>query len=347
MTGSLRADGKVYGLEKVPPAIPYQRALILFQDAKETLVLQSRFDTGGQTATNANFGWVVPVPAVPNLASMNGNEAASTFSGLAFTTSPQVTIVSTWLVLLAFLVSILGCLTSLPLLLASCFLPRLAALLKPRLRYVSLTFLCVTGLLFAVLCLRGIGTAGGPLVDVINSADVGIYSTKVIKASSSADLIQWLNENGYQFQAADAPVINRYIQDGWCFVVAKVRPGERVTATDGLIDPLILRFASSHLVYPLALTSTIGRETEVLLYLFSDYKMQCANRLPLRFAGALSSDLNVRFRTNEPDSFTGWETNLTHLCKFRGRLKPEQMKEDLVFTTAPDNNPYREHIIKW
>jgi hypothetical protein len=35
------------------------------------------------------------------------------------------------------------------------------------------------------------------------------------------------------------------------------------------------------------------------------------------------------------------------LCKFKGRLTPEQMKQDLEFTSATDNEPYRERLIVW
>jgi hypothetical protein len=30
------------------------------------------------------------------------------------------------------------------------------------------------------------------------------------------------------------------------------------------------------------------------------------------------------------------------MCKFKGTLKPDQMKEDIVFKQAKDDEPYRE-----
>ena len=35
------------------------------------------------------------------------------------------------------------------------------------------------------------------------------------------------------------------------------------------------------------------------------------------------------------------------LCKFEGRLTPAQMRQDLTFDIATDNQPYREHAVVW
>ena len=42
-----------------------------------------------------------------------------------------------------------------------------------------------------------------------------------------------------------------------------------------------------------------------------------------------------------------WERNLTYLCKFKATLTPAEMRNDLTFVPAPDNNPYREHSVRW
>ena len=63
-TGSplARADG-VYISERAylkPPAIPAQRAMLVFRNNTEKLVIESDLDGPGQ-----RFGWIIPLPARP------------------------------------------------------------------------------------------------------------------------------------------------------------------------------------------------------------------------------------------------------------------------------------------
>lgn len=348
---SALADGKLYARESVPPDVPYQRALILFQAGQQTLVLQSKFETSGTHLADSVLGWVVPAPAVPELASMNAQDAWRLFRDLGTFSSPKVTqlggMISTVLFLIVFATSII----SLLLCLLSFFVPQLKSISKLRGR---LARFALYGLIACILALFAIPSfiraqdAFG--VDVLSSEQIGIYDAKVIKSDSSAALIAWLNENGFQFTPSDAPIVDGYIKEDWCFVVAKVRPEEASSVTlgsDGLIDPLILRFASDSPVYPLALTSTIGVETEVLLYLLSDRRMECGERMKLHFAGRYDAEILNFLTRDSKEYFRPWETSLGYLCKFKGRLTSAQMKEDLSFAPVNKDSPYREHIIKW
>jgi hypothetical protein len=76
--GTAWGDGKFYVREKVPADVPYQRAILLFHEGSETLVLQSKYDLGGSGAAAA-LGWVVPVPAVPEMASVDPAPAEQCF----------------------------------------------------------------------------------------------------------------------------------------------------------------------------------------------------------------------------------------------------------------------------
>src|SRR4030043_1442775 len=81
-------DGKFFH-ERIPVGIPYQRAVLLLEDGTETLILQSKYKTTEIDDANS-IGWVVPVPAVPELASMDADYAKMLFFSLSRRSQPIV-----------------------------------------------------------------------------------------------------------------------------------------------------------------------------------------------------------------------------------------------------------------
>jgi hypothetical protein len=142
--------------------------------------------------------------------------------------------------------------------------------------------------------------------------------------------------------------------DGKFFV--KVGPDaeadDRRVIYEGLAAPLILKFDSEQPIYPLILTATVGTETEILIYTLSDAKLTCKERLALRHAGRTSPELLLRGLLAQAE-IEEWPLlrdvpqRAMMLCKFKGRLTPTQMSQDLEFTPAQDNQPYRERKIVW
>ena len=114
-----------------------------------------------------------------------------------------------------------------------------------------------------------------------------------MRSENAESIIDWLTENGFGFNNSDKEIFEDYINRGWCFVVAKVGSDQdtqysKITP-DGMVDPLVLKFETEKAVYPLSLTSTVGSETEVLLYTFSEKKLDCGQRLTLRYANQKKS----------------------------------------------------------
>ncbi|MGD8597197.1 MAG: hypothetical protein PVJ26_09240, partial [Anaerolineae bacterium] len=121
------ADGGFYWHEEVPPHIPYQRAILWYDGQQETLLLQSKYDSAN-AATPDSLGWVVPVPSVPELASLDPDLAESLFRDLdqKTKTRSRVTRISRVLLLAtAFLLPVVLILTLLACLL-SFYVPRMS-----------------------------------------------------------------------------------------------------------------------------------------------------------------------------------------------------------------------------
>lgn len=357
LAAQVMADGKMYWRESIPPTIPYQRALILFKDGTETLVLQSKYEIPKSDA-KASLGWVVPVPAVPQIASMPADSATDIFWYLSRSARPYVThvfpiVVGTLLLTVSGL-SILFILIyklSFHIPFPDWFLRNRSKLYRLSLR--SLCF-CLFIFLFIFLFSLLFTPLSAPRgVDVIKEQRVGIYDVKVVKSDNSGDLIAWLNANAFKFGKEDKAGFDSYIARGWCFVVANIKPSqeqkEREIVSEGLAAPLILRFSSKAPVYPVVLTGTGNHNTEILIYLAVASKMTCGDRLTLRFAGEMYKNaLDPLVAATEPAGFFKRdEVSYSYLCKFRDVLTPARMAEDITFAPASDNTPYREHIVQW
>lgn len=341
-------DGKFFYREKVPVGVPYQRALLIFEDGKETLVLQSKYKTVEVEDMNS-IAWVVPVPGVPELASMNAREITFIFFLLGLQSRPHVIPILQISIYLSVIVII-------------CFVVAkglnwfFAKLVKAGAKPVVVNgfriavWVVVGFVLIASILMPSLSKVAN--VDVLKAETVGIYDVKVIKGDDASAVTEWLEDNGFGFDRRDFEVFDQYIKKGWCFVTAKVSKkvdlSSKGAISEGLAAPLIMRFDTKEAIYPLALTGTTNINTEVLLYIFSDHKMECGDRLRLAFSGEKTNPFEQGSFSSavEPNGFfSDVKTKLWQMCKFKGTLEPDQMKEDIVFKQAKDDEPYRK--IRW
>jgi hypothetical protein len=346
------ADGKMYVREKVPADIPYQRAVIAHDGTHELLILQSKF-----TGDAKEFAWVVPIPSNPKLGCIAESREAEALFRRVSSVSPEVIRMGP-LVLPA--VGLIIILTGIIVYVRDTRKRRMEKLPSPM---VSRGFvLILVGLFFALfaVAIPSLTMARSAGVEVLQSAQVGVYDAKVVQAAGTAPLLQWLREEGFQFSKDDEAAFERYVKAGWCFVTAKVTPGKdrEFGGREGLVNALMLYFKTKDPVYPLALTGTIGTQTEVVLYVFAKGKQDAPAGFECEYAGdvgaVLTDQLGVLSEHAKSDGiiepkdfFTGIDMNCGYMCKFRGKLSAAQMKDDLIFKKAPDNEPYRKRIIKW
>lgn len=352
LCGRVQGDGKFF-VEKVPPNIPYQRAFMLFHKGSEILVLQSKYEVS-QSDNIDSLGWVVPVPAVPDIASANADIAYKCFWIASSHSQPELIRISRSVCVIAtifFLFSI-GFL-----LLLLVEYPILKIIKLSKAAWLRRLWICLiaTFVSFFLMILTQPHLAFGFDVEIVKAEKAGIYDVKVIRSQSAEAILGWLRENGFGFSDTDRQVFEDYIGREWCFVVAKIEPEQETEkheiVSEGMVAPLILKFETETAVYPLALTSTIGAETEILLYTFSENKLSCGERLTLRNARKKEPTyfmLDLVYKAEpEAKALFADVPEYMYLCKFKKKLKPEEMKKDLEFEFAPDNEPYKEKKIVW
>jgi hypothetical protein len=242
------------------------------------------------------------------------------------------------------------------------------------LAFLSRRWARLAGALALAILLAGFGTlafdsftfGGADGVEILETGRAGIHDVTVLRAETGKALEGWLATHGFRSDPRARAALDRYAAAGWCFVATRIRPveGRKALDADGLPAPLVLRFPTEKPVYPLALTATAGRETEVLLYVLAEDPVSGGERFVTRFAEMtdprglrIDVELNATPELSPEPVVTALireyvdGTNSTPvppawLTKLKGRLSPEQMKEDLVLEPA-DEVRVQEHIWKW
>ena len=190
-------------------------------------------------------------------------------------------------------------------------------------------------------------------VEVVKHEQVGVYDVHVIRGFDANAVVEWLQNGGFHFEDRDEEVFERYVEKGWYFVAARVgsdSPDALYEASfEGLVAPLLLRFHTPDAIYPLALTATTGERTQILIYLLSDRKFVCDDRLEMAYAGEIWDKPveNIAKNVKPSDFFSDSSLSLKYMTKFRGTLSSREMEDDLLFRAALDNENVREHVFAW
>ncbi|MHC4482139.1 MAG: DUF2330 domain-containing protein [Planctomycetota bacterium] len=345
---SLYADGKYFPEKayKIPPAIPSQRAILVYKDGIEKLTIESALDGQGQ-----EFGWIIPLPSKP----MEFEKASpGLMKTLSLTTQPKITHDLTSEVHVLSVVTTITALWTL-----------LVSLRKPKRPIVGLLLIFLITLLFASILMPALSKTGvtqgikhGDIlgVRVEDIQEIGSYELAVLEADNAEALDKWLRSNGFTgLTEMDKGIISDYIKDSWCFVVAKLR---REGSGYSRPHPLAMAFASEMPVYPMRLTATVGSDVYLELFVIADKKATCG-RLTLELCDkyAFKKRAGHSFPSGEfLPGFIGktYQQGIGHpetqkamwdgcvLSRLCGTLAPSEIEEDIVLELRTDE-PSQKH----
>jgi MYXO-CTERM domain-containing protein len=97
----------------------------------------------------------------------------------------------------------------------------------------------------------GDGTGGeDPGPDILLMETVGAYEITVLSGGSAAEVITWLDENGYQQDPESEPILQEYLDENFLFGAVKLTSGAQTNE----IHPIVLTFAGDEACIPLRLT---------------------------------------------------------------------------------------------
>lgn len=339
------ADGKYFPEKayQVAPAIPTQRAILVYRDGVEKLTIESALDGPGQ-----EFGWVIPLPSRPT-----EFQAASPglIKTLGWAIQPYITHdlrgELTFYGTLAAFVTLICLVLTLP-----------ASSPIRILLLVAVVFTFVSALMPS---LQRAANFGGSITDVSGVRvrevqEIGSYQLAVLDANDSGALALWLESNGFAgLNEADEAIVSDYIREKWCFVAARLRREQ-----DGYSrpHPLSMSFASRAPIYPMRLTATAGNDVYLELFVIADKRAAC-DKLTLELADTYDqperTPSNLSQESEEP-GFVGrtYRQNVGHpaavehfwngciLSKLCGVLKPQDMAQDIALQLRT-HEPCRVH----
>jgi hypothetical protein len=298
-----KADGGIFPRPNYYASETDQKAVIAYQNNTETLVLSVTFKGDPK-----DFGWIVPVPNKPTV----DKSTDSLFSAMFNKTIP------------------------------------------PTNNYGNIP---LVGSGFSS------SQSSQPLsVNVIETKQIDEYDIATISSTNSKDLTTWLTQNGYQIPTDATNIFNYYIKNSWYFTCIKidlskitdVQKGELAT---GHGTPLKFQFQSDQIIFPLKLTAILADyqssqatntsgiqglttlpQVSFVLYVLADGKKTIPN-FTTDYANWLKKD-EIESLAYNSDGSSWYKTTSSKmfLTKFSATLKTSDMKDDLVFKNAPNND---------
>lgn len=313
------------------PEIPAQRAILLWKDGIETLIISSALDSEAQ-----KLGWIIPIPAVPQTIE---KESSGGLKTLDFCIQPEITHDLYPGIKAAVLTMLVANLL-------------MGTFLFKRQWFVKMTILVfvVVVLLPALMLPAGAGISAAMKaanVRVEKSATVGSYDINILRSTKPDELNAWLVESGLSpLPAAADKTIADYIAKGWVFAAIKLT---RVESGTNVPHPIKMVFAARDAVYPMRLTAIAGGSPQFEIYVIGNSSASCS-LLKKEFCDRFSKIEHDEQDTYETKvSFTGITTHqeICHpaicsllwdhciLTKFAGTINSNDMTSDIQFDWKP------------
>lgn len=157
-------------------------------------------------------------------------------------------------------------------------------------------------------------------VSVVDEIEVGIYDMAIIQAKKSKDILDWANENGFVLKWEKTGLIEKYIENDWYFVLAKIKE-EEGNAT----QTTLFTFETEEPIYPIEMMKydingevNEGREIAIRLYMTGNKLYEPNLEMDYLYGGKTSKDWTF----SDDKYITEWYQD----------FRSDQLDEDLTLT---------------
>jgi len=174
------------------------------------------------------------------------------------------------------------------------------------------------------------GQARSGSVEVVFHEEIGAHNITVVKASSASELSSWI-DNFLKNSGVDdvvslgsfESVVEDYMDRGFRYYVLDLIT---VSSEERSVDPILYRFDSDFLYYPLVITNPVGGETEITLFVLSkdkmdgkyfpfqkaSYRVPDGSREPIEFVLSKGDLSKIDLRLGEIFQYEAWLTILKY-----------------------------------
>ncbi len=126
---------------------------------------------------------------------------------------------------------------------------------------------------------------GDPGPEIIYQDVVGAFEIAVLQGGTIDEVMQWLDDNGYQQDPNAAPILDEYLQEGFLFVALKLAMNTEVAE----IHPIVLRYQGNEPCVPLRLTRIAAVEDmDVRVFMLGN-----ARSVPTNYRHVLVNPLKI------------------------------------------------------
>lgn len=111
-------------------------------------------------------------------------------------------------------------------------------------------------------------------VTVHSEGIVGPYDTVVLGAATAAEVLTWLEDNGYDVPAASEPLLDPYARQGFVFIALRLN-ANRASNT---IQPIVMHMATTEACLPIRLTAIATTpDLPIALFFLGDAQARSTN----------------------------------------------------------------------
>lgn len=121
------------------------------------------------------------------------------------------------------------------------------------------------------------GQARSGSVEVVFHEEIGAHNITVVKASDTSELASWMDNfledsgvNDVVSLGNFESVVEDYMNRGFRYYVLDLIT---VSSEERSVDPILYKFNSDYLYYPLVITSPVGGDTEITLFVLTEDKI--------------------------------------------------------------------------